>query len=148
MYVLWIPKYQRLQQYGEMGCGVAVFAELTGLTREEILLDQPKAEEAGLPVIEWEGYLINKGFEIRRYDSDKCGYTRPCAHLMRIGLEIFHWIYEDCDGHILDPGSTSCYTPPEDPQLLPPDDPRLKGSAQKSIYCERVLTLVVTKKET
>lgn len=144
--VAWIPKYQRLQQQGDMGCGVAVFAELTGLTRQEILSDQPQAENEGLRVIEWEAYLIHKGFEVRLYDSKKRGYLYPCAHLMDKGLGAYHWIYEDCDGDILDPDPSARYIPPDDPRLLPPDDPRLINSPHTSIYDQRVLTLVVKQK--
>jgi len=90
---------QTLLQRGQWDCGVEVFREIAGLSREELLCDLPEAIN-GIPVIEWEKWLTARGFGIKRHQPDE-RYTLPCAHLIR-RPPYHHWIYEDHKG-ILDP---------------------------------------------
>jgi hypothetical protein len=125
-----VPQY--LRQQGAMGCGVAVFAELAGLSREEILRDRPRAEEHGLTVEEWEEYLRGKGLIVRRYQSDE-HHPLPCAHLVHSGSGCPHWIFQSERG-VFDPDPSY--------QYMPADDPRMLNFSGKT----RILAIAVTRK--
>jgi hypothetical protein len=49
-----------------MDCGVCVFGELLGLTREEIIFDIPDAVK-GITDKQWEAYFNVKGLEMVRH---------------------------------------------------------------------------------
>jgi hypothetical protein len=124
-----VPQY--LRQQGAMGCGVAVFAELTGLSRAEILRDRPRAEEHGLSVKEWEEYLRENGFIVRQYQPEE-SYPLPCAHLVDAGGGC-HWIFQDERG-VFDPSAAFQYMPADDPRML-----------NLSVYKARILTIAVAR---
>jgi hypothetical protein len=124
-----VPQY--LRQQGAMGCGVSVFAELTGLSRAEILHDRPQGEEDGLTVREWEEYLSTKRCFVRQYRPDE-PYPLPCAHLVHAGGGC-HWIFQDERG-VFDPSPSFQYMPADDPRML-----------NFSVYVARILTIAVTR---
>lgn len=103
---------QRLRQQGDMDCGVSVFAELTGLSREEILRDVPEALN-GLTADQWKAYLARKGVRLRDYGRDG-PYPLPCAHLVETSpnSNSFHWIYQAENGGIHDPSPVFECGPP------------------------------------
>lgn len=103
-------EHQRLRQQGDMDCGVSVFAELTGFSREQIISELPGAEN-GKTVSEWEEYLGSKGFSVTRYISDQ-KYPLPCAPLVDSGAS-YHWIYQAGDGGIHDPSPVFQFVPPK-----------------------------------
>ena len=122
------PVPQRLRQYGDMDCGLSVFAELTGISREQILLDKPCAA-VGLTIDQWEEYFRSKGFGVTRYQSDE-SYPLPCAHLVNTGSS-FHWIYQSSEG-VFDPSPAFQYMPADDPRML-----------TFSVYLRRILAICV-----
>jgi hypothetical protein len=113
-----------------MDCGLHVFAELTGLSRAEILHDRPNAEN-GLTVEEWEAYLRAKGYVVRRYQPHK-SYPLPCAHLVFTGGG-YHWIFQT-DRGVFDPSPVL--------QYMPADDPRMVNF---SVYAARIIAIAVTR---
>jgi hypothetical protein len=113
-----------------MDCGLYVFAELTGLSRAEILQDRPKAE-TGITVEEWEAYLRAKGYIVRRYQPDE-PYPLPCAHLVDTGGG-YHWIFQT-DRGVFDPSPVFRYMSADDVRML-----------SFSAYAARILTIAVTR---
>lgn len=77
-----LPKMQSLQQKSDRDCGVCVFAKLTGMTEEQVIVELPDAYLGTVTVNGWEDWLRVKGFKVTRRD----GYPDdivPCAHLLR-----------------------------------------------------------------
>jgi len=100
---------QRLRQEGDMDCGVSVFAELTGLSRQEILHDLPEAVN-GLSADQAIAYLQGKGIQVHIYPSE-CQHPLPCAHLVQSGGG-YHWVYQAVNGGIHDPSPSFECVPP------------------------------------
>jgi hypothetical protein len=70
---------QSLRQHGQWDCGVEVFGKLSGISREEVLRDLPEAYN-GITVSQWEQWLIEKGFQIKRLQPEE-EYTFPALTL-------------------------------------------------------------------
>lgn len=120
---------QMLRQEAAMDCGVAVFAKLANLNRQEILRDMPGAIN-GRTVEEWETYLAARGCRPTRYQAED-EYPLPCAHLVEIAPGFYHWIFQAEDGGIHDPDpSWACYPP----RLM-----------KMSFYRRRILTVAIVK---
>jgi hypothetical protein len=92
-----------------MDCGVSVFAELAGLSRDEILNEMPEALN-GLSADQAIAYLKRKGLPARNYPPNS-SHPLPCAHLVLSGGG-YHWVYQAANGGIHDPSPVFEWTPP------------------------------------
>jgi hypothetical protein len=128
-----LPKPQRLCQRFERDCGVCVFAELAGVSREEILRDLPQAHLGTVSVDAWTEWLEKKGWAVLRQQECPDDIV-PCAHLVGRSNTDFHWIFRDAEGDVHDPSPV--FT------AMPADDPRMKSI---TFYPLKVLTLSISR---
>lgn len=131
-----LPKPQRLHQKHNRDCGVCVFAELAGVSEEEVLADLPDAHLGTVTVDGWRAWLEGKGLKVSK--SEGCPADNvPCAHLVANALytkEDAHWVFRDEDGDIHDPSPVAMY--------MPADDERMRSL---STYAIKILTLSVSR---
>jgi hypothetical protein len=131
------PKQQRLHQESERDCSVAVFAALTGLSKEVVCLDLPGAPLGVISVGEWIDWLKGRSFEVLQRTG--CPDDRvPCAHLVGPlypgNQSDFHWVYRDEDGDIHDPSPSAMYMPASHPSMR-----------DLSAYSQKVLTISISR---
>jgi hypothetical protein len=132
-----LPKTQRLRQELERDCSVPVFAELTGVSSDEILRDFPHATIGRVTVEQWKAWLEKRGLTVVERDGCPSDIV-PCVHLVathepRDNTD-FHWIYRDEDGDVHDPSPVS--------GAVPADDPTMRDL---TYYRGKILTLSVLK---
>lgn len=126
---MYFPVPQGLRQEGDRDCSVPVFAQLAGISREDLLTEMPLAGEGEVAVHEWEEWLGRRGLLVTRYKPSE-EYTLPCAHLVFVG-GMPNWIYQDKTG-VHDPDPNRQYFAANDPRML-----------ALSFYDERRLTISV-----
>jgi hypothetical protein len=139
MYItnLKLPKPQRLFQRYDHDCGVVVFAELAGVSYEDVLADLPDAYLGTVSVDGWTAWLDGKGFTVLR--QQECPQEiLPCAHLVSPVPDdkYCHWVYRDSAGDVHDPSGTF--------RAMPADDPFMRNL---SYYDFKLLTVSVTKQD-
>ena len=134
-----LPKAQGLRQKGERDCSVSVFAALTGMSEDELLVELPTAYLGKITVDEWCAWLESKGFKVLKRDGCPSDIV-PSAHLVaNVILDVTegkndaHWVFRDEDGDVHDPSQGS--------QFFAADDPRMR---ELSLYSMKVLTLSVS----
>jgi hypothetical protein len=71
---------QTLPQEGQMTCGVAAFARLAKITREQLRSDMPDAVN-GMTPEQGERFLRSIGRKVTRYGSGE-KHPLPCVHLL------------------------------------------------------------------
>lgn len=110
-----MPKLQRVFQRYDHDCGVAVFAELAGVSYEDVLNDLPDSHINMVSVDGWTKWLESKGFAVLRQDGCPTDIV-PCAHLVSpVPDEKYcHWVYRDSEGDIHDPSGTFRAMPADD----------------------------------
>jgi hypothetical protein len=130
-----LPKPQRLLQRQARDCGVVVFAEMAGVSYEDVLNDLPGADLSPISVDAWENWIKSKGFAVQREQGCPQGLV-PCAHLVSTvdDNRFCHWVYRDDDGDVHDPSPRSIH--------FAADDPRMRNL---SLYDFHVLTVSVTR---
>jgi hypothetical protein len=131
-----LPKQQRLCQESDRGCSVPVFANLAGVSEDEVRRDVPQAALGQVTLAQWISWFETRGCKVLIREGCPDDIV-PCAHLVapsrpRDSLD-FHWVYRDADGDVHDPFPGSA--------AMPADDPRMRDL---SLYAQKVLTLSVS----
>lgn len=129
------PKPQKLRQNLERECSIPVFAELSGVSEDEVRQDFPQAVLGLVTVEQWISWLHKRGFRVLRRDGCPADVL-PCVHLVathqpRDGSD-FHWIYRDADGDVHDPSPVFA--------AMPADHPSMRNL---SVYFQQVLTISI-----
>lgn len=128
------PKPQKLHQKSERDCGVCVFAELAGVSEEEVCGDLPDAHLGTVSVDGWKQWLQEKGFTVLQREGCPDDIV-PCAHLVAHVMyspNDAHWVYRDSDGDVHDPSE----------DFVPADDQRMRNLL---FYSEKILTLSLSR---
>jgi len=130
-----LPKQQVLRQRFERDCGVAVFAELAGISYEDVLRDLPDAHLGTVTDGGWMRWLEQKGFTPLKREGCPEDIV-PCAHMVAPvdDTRYCHWVYRDAEGDIHDPSPSSL--------AVPADDERMR---KLSLYDVKVMTISISR---
>ncbi|WP_263355435.1 hypothetical protein [Acidicapsa acidisoli] len=129
-----LPKRQILIQETERGCSVPVFAQLAGISTNDLKRELPGAILGQVTVNEWIVWLEGKGFAVLKRDGCPVDIV-PCVHLVAHSPQSeldFHWVYRDTEGDVHDPSPVST--------CMGADDPRMRDL---SFYETKQLTISV-----
>jgi hypothetical protein len=114
-----LPKPNKLHQKGTRDCGVCVFAELAGVSYEQVIQELPGADEGTVTVDGWIAWMKTKGINFEMREGCPADVV-PCAHLVSNTMtskDDFHWVLRDEDGDVHDPSPVAMYMPADDPRM-------------------------------
>jgi hypothetical protein len=131
-----LPVKNRLRQRGARDCGVCVFAELAGISYEQLLEELPGADYGTVTVDGWIAWLESKGRRVTKHEGCPAD-AGCCAHLVSntfYSKEDVHWVYRDENGDVHDPSPVAEWVPANS-----------ELARTLETYSIKVLTLAVSK---